>query len=82
MAGKNLYSAKHPFIVGALLRDIQFKMGPLVAETVCTQISDKSEDGGDGEAAEKEIKSESDGNSHHTYRVDGFEIKLINSLQW
>ena len=79
--GKNVYSAKHPFIMGALLLDIHFTMVPLAVETkhddsgVCTHISDKSEDGGDGEAAEGATESESDGNSPHIYMVDGFEIK-------
>ena len=39
MAGKNVYSAKHPFIGGALLRDIHFTMGPLVAENVSVRRS-------------------------------------------
>ena len=34
MAGKNVDSAKHPFIMGALLLDIHFTMGPLVAKIV------------------------------------------------
>ena len=31
MAGKNVDSAKHPFIMGALLLDIHFTMVPLAA---------------------------------------------------
>ena len=60
MAGKNVDSTKHPFIMGALLLDIHFTMVPLATKTkdddsgVCTHISEKSEDDGDVEAVEEE----------------------------
>ena len=73
---KECVLCKTPIHCGCIASGYSLQNGPPSCRNcVCTQISDKSADGGDGEAAEEETESESDGNSPHTYMVDGFEIK-------
>ena len=83
MAGKNVYSAKHPFIVGALFRDIHFTMGPLVAETVSVRRSQTNQRMVVMERQRRRKQRVSLMGIHPTnIWLMGLRSKLINSLQW
>ena len=83
MAGKNVYSAKLPFIVGALLRDIHFTMGPLVAETVYVLRSQTNQRMVVMERQRRRKQRASLMGIHPTrIWLMGLRSKLINSLQW
>ena len=83
MAGKNVYSAKHPFIVGAFLRDIHFAMGPLVAETVYVLRSQTNQRMVVMERQRRRKQRVSLMGIHPSHKwLMGVRSKLINSLQW